>query len=498
MNVVIRADSSQHIGSGHIMRCLVLARQLREQGMHVQFACMPLRGNMIHYIEGEGFTVVELTAPKVVTPPKSDKDYLGWLQRTPEEDAQDFLAKVESAQLVVTDHYAIQREWQSIVKQALDCQIVAIDDLLREHDADLLVDQTLGRKSSDYPGVCRVLAGTEFALLAPYFKHSRRLAHSRIKSEAKTRILVSMGGVDNPNATLQVLELIANREDFEILVLLSPKAPHYNAVKIFCARYGNISHVDFVKNMAEVMLRCDIAIGAPGTTAWERAALGLPSVVIPLADNQREIARQLVQHNAAICVRLEALENDLLDSIDCLTKDWTGYVKRNFSICDGLGVYRVVSYILQFLNPGKNSVFLRRANKEDIKQVYTWQCHPNTRKYALNQSIPTYEEHCQWMSRKLQSAVDYFYLIVDEKQRDLGVVRLDQQESGHYLVSIFIDPEFYGQGIALTALKQLDIVHAHMYLEATVLEQNTASNKLFGKAGYTKINSEKYVRLPLE
>lgn len=498
MNVVIRADSSQHIGSGHIMRCLVLARQLREQGMHVQFACIPLCGNMIAHIESEGFKVVKLTAPDIVTTPTSDKDYLGWLQRTPEEDGQDFLDKVESAHLIVTDHYAIQREWQSTVKRVLNCQIVAIDDLLREHDADLLIDQTLGRHPSDYPAVHKVLAGTEFALLAPYFKLARRLAYSRSRSDAKTRILVSMGGVDNPNATLQVLEVIAKRDDFEILVLLSPRAPYYSIVKNFCKKHSFISHMDFVENMAEVMMRYDIAIGSPGTTALERAALGLPSVVVPLADNQREIAYQLVKNNAAICVSLEALGDDLLDSIDCLNKDWEGYVRRNLNLCDGLGVYRVISYIKQLLNIETNGVFLRQATEEDIKQVYTWQCHPNTRKYALNKNIPTYEEHCDWMSRKLQSAIDYFYLIVDEKQRDVGVVRIDKQDSGHHLVSIFVGPEFNGQGIAFTALKQVDIIHGHMYLEATVLKQNTASHKLFGKAGYTKLNSEKYVRLPLE
>lgn len=499
MNVVIRADASQHIGSGHIMRCLVLARELREQGFCVKFACIPLCGNLIHHIECEGFAVVKLTEPNSITTPKSDKDYLGWLQKTPEEDARDFLNQVDAVDLVVTDHYAIQREWQSTIKRELNCYIVAIDDLLREHDADLLLDQTLGRKPSDYPAVLRVLAGSEFALLAPYFKFVRQTAYSRSRSDVKTRILVSMGGVDNPNATLQVLEVIAKRDDFEILVLLSPKAPHYSVVKNFCAQHRSISHLDFAKNMAELMLQYDIAVGAPGTTAWERAALGLPSVLVPLADNQREIANQLVKNHAAICISLEALGNDLLDSIDCLNRDWNGYVARNLRLCDGLGVYRVSSHIVQLLNPDKCAVFLRNATKKDTNQVYTWQCHPNTRKYALNKTIPTYAEHCYWMNRKLQSVVDYFYVIVDDQQqKDVGVVRLDLQESGYYLVSIFVDPKFYGKGIALKALKQVDLMHGHMFLEATVLEKNVASHKLFSKAGYTKLNSKKYIRLPLE
>ncbi len=498
MKVVIRADSSQHVGSGHVMRCLVLARELREQGMCVIFACIPFRGNLIHHIESEGFAVVKLTEPDSITTPRSDKDYLGWLQKTPEEDARDFLSQIDLVDLVVTDHYSIQQEWQSMVKRERNCTIVAIDDLLREHDADLLLDQTLGRKPSDYPAVHRVLAGADFALLAPYFRVARQAAYSRSLIDGRTRILVSMGGIDNPNATLHVLQVIAKREDFEILVLLSPRAPHYSAVVRFCAQYSSISHLDFVKNMAELMLRYDIAIGAPGTTAWERAALGLPSILVPLADNQREIANQLVKSRAAICVNLETLDNDLLDSIECLKSDWDGYVARNLNLCDGLGVYRVSSHIIQLLNPDKGGIFLRCATKEDIDQVYTWQCHPNTRKYALNKSIPTYAEHCGWMNRKLQSVVDYFYMIVDDKQRDVGVIRLDQQASGHYLLSIFIDPEFYGQGIALSALKHVDTIHGNMCIEATVLDQNMASHRLFNKAGYTKLNSEKYVRLPLE
>ena len=169
MNIVIRVDASVNIGSGHVMRCLVLAEALKEKNYSVTFVCRSQSGDMVSFIKERGFDVVCLDEIIPAIQPKNSADYLAWLQCPIEKDTNDFLSRINNADIVVTDHYAIGKEWQSIVRKKLNCHIVAIDDLERAHDADLVLDQTLGRTKQSYPDIKCALTGSEYALLNPNF-----------------------------------------------------------------------------------------------------------------------------------------------------------------------------------------------------------------------------------------------------------------------------------------------------------------------------------------
>lgn len=499
MNIVFRVDASIWIGSGHVMRCLVLADELKGRGYLVSFACLPQKGDMISYIESRGFDVVTLTTPAEYIQPSHEADYGGWLQRSVFEDATDFLSHIKSSDLVVTDHYAIESDWQKIVRAELGCVLVAIDDLARTHDADLIIDQTLGRGSNEYVGKARVLTGSDYALLAPNFLALREQGLNRTPPKEKARVLISMGGIDNPNATLLVLKALIGLVDASFTVLLNARAPHYQEVKAWCLKHDNVEHKEFESNMAELMLQHDLAIGAPGTTSWERACLGLPSILIPLAENQSMICAQLLDHQAILKVTLPEIQTKLLIAYDQLISNWASYHVNNIRLCDGLGLRRVVLEIQQISEPkAYSSLQLRRANRDDIDTVYRWQCHPKTREYALNVTVPSWDEHKQWMERKLESIRDYFYIVID-KQNDnsLGVIRLDYTEPGHYLVSIYVAPDSYGKGVAIAALNMVDALLPEMTLHATVLKDNLASQKLFQKANYTQLDAETYIRYPI-
>lgn len=499
MLIVIRADASHLVGSGHIMRCLVLADELKRKGHDVVFACQSLAGDLIDFIGKRGHAVVILTGAVTPVLNVQDGDYQGWLQRSPLADAKDFLSQIPRADLVITDHYAIGAEWQRVVKTSLQCKIVAIDDLVRKHDADLILDQTLGRQSGEYPANAQVLAGSVFAVLAPKFALAREQALNSAAGGSPYKVLVSMGGVDAPNATQSVLAVLAQEPDIEITVLLSPKAPHYKMVSKWCESHANVTHHDFIEDMAALMLGHDIAIGAPGTTTWERACLGLPNVVIPLADNQANICQQLVCHHAAIKVEQVDIAINLLSAYHTLKAQWPQYRRANLAICDGLGTRRVVQAIECLFASSANILVLRAATEDDIQQVYQWQCAPETRKYALNPEIPTWHQHQQWMQNKLQRIEDYFYLLtLPDAEKAVGVVRLDRQSTAQYLVSIFIAPEHHGKGYAKQALSLIDDIHRHVTVHATVLKDNFASQRLFEKAGYTRLSDEEFVRYALD
>lgn len=521
VNIIIRTDASVHIGSGHVMRCLVLAQGLTQLGHLVRFVCRPQAGDLITFIESKGFCVSTLAPPSIELIPTTSADYAAWLQVPWQQDAQDLLAEVAASELIIVDHYALNADWQLCIQQALHCKIMVIDDLAREHHADLILDQTLLRRADEYQSQSKpefqsqlqaqenhdestILTGCKFALLNPQFSYYRADALANDVLSSRPKLLLSMGGIDQPNATLLVLKALAELPKLSrplVTVLLGLRAPHYLEVKAFCLQHSDwIKHIDFVDNMAALMLQHQVAIGAPGTTSWERACLGLPSIIIPLAENQQTISRNLVAVDAAYKIERDDITDHLLSCYQKLLKNWPQLRANNLKLCDGLGLKRVLTAIGHLT--GGSHLHLHSATEGDIKLVFDWQCQPSTRKYALNQQVPTWAEHDKWMRCKLLQQQDYFYMITiadntcADASTDVGVVRLDKIAAAEYLLSIFIAPDYYNQGIAKRALASLDKLYPSITIRAQVLTANLASQRLFTQAGYQRITAETFIRYP--
>ncbi len=347
MNILFRADASIHIGSGHIMRCLVLAKILKNNGHNVTFFTRPQKGDFVDYIKKQKIKVIELESTKNTTIPKANNDYKAWLQTTWLDDANDFIDKTKSADLVIIDHYGIDKNWEKYVSQALNCRVFVIDDLIREHYADIILDQTFGRKASEYVTATKtnILAGSQYSLLAPQYSELRIQAEKKKNISSKCKVLVTMGAIDTPNVTLKVLNILSTIQNVNVTVLLSPRAPHYDSVALYCKNKPLITHIDFSEDVANLMLEHDIAVGAPGSTSWERACLGLPSIIIPIADNQKDIAENIANTGAAIKLNIENIETDFNNAYKLLTENWLDYRLANLKITDGLGAFRVIEQI---------------------------------------------------------------------------------------------------------------------------------------------------------
>jgi UDP-2,4-diacetamido-2,4,6-trideoxy-beta-L-altropyranose hydrolase len=496
MRVVFRVDASLDIGSGHVMRCLVLAIELRIRGHEVIFGCTPLSGDMRHFVRQHGFEVIDLAKPKAKDNFVASSPYELWLGKSVAEDARDFVDSFSSIDLLITDHYAIGAEWQRYVASALKCRILALDDLGRKHYADIILDQTLGRSRVDYStSFTRVLAGSQYALVGRGFLGQREAALARVRSQGAVKILITMGSVDFQNVTLKVLKAMENVENIKVTVLLSEKAPHYEEVRLWCAKKTNFSHFDFVKDMASLMMSHDVAIGAPGSTSWERACIGLPNIIVPLANNQQLVCSNLVKNSVALKVEIDEIDALLVSKYAKLLADWYEFKRSNLITCDARGPLRVVQEIEELMNETTMSVSLKLASEEDVRLVYNWQIDPRTRRFAVNPAEPSWREHKDWMVAKLGKPSDYFYMIVDTtRETKLGVVRLDRLSFNFYIVSIFLDPKSYGKGVALRALKVLDRLHPDFDLRAEVLQDNFASQRLFEKAGYIRIDNESFIR----
>ena len=311
---MFRVDASVQIGSGHLMRCLTLADVLVLSGHQCQFICREHKGHLGALVKSRGHSLSLLSPP-----PKQDGrqtggyivDYSAWLGVSWQEDAEQTIGSLSSMpDLLVVDHYALDFRWEVQLSSAVK-SIFVIDDLAnRAHECTFLLDQNLGRTARDYRGLVsadsKLLIGPRFALLRPEFALLRDKSLARRQSGEIKRILIFFGGVDLLNFTGQVLEAIAglvHEQELEVDIVMGASAPNIQNVIDQAGRQPFHTTVSVnVSNMAERMCLADLSIGAVGSTSWERCSLGLPSLLMVLADNQKAVAEALMEAGAAIVV----------------------------------------------------------------------------------------------------------------------------------------------------------------------------------------------------
>ncbi len=363
MNIIFRVDASLKLGAGHVMRCLTFARALREMGCTCQFICRNYPGNLIQKIRQQGFTVnvlLELGDYSICNRCSPDREIfndhggIDW-----KRDALETRNVIngEVVHWLIVDHYGLDINWERDLRQVC-CNLMVIDDLAnRKHECDIILDQNLGRKLDDYidlvPKSCAILAGPSYALLNPEFlAHREASLHRRIKPVLKN-VLISMGGVDKTNATgklIRVLNQFELPEDMSFTVVMGLHALWMKEVRSLSKEFSRPIKVKCdVNNMVELMVDSDLAIGAAGITSWERCCLGLPSLIVTIAENQKENALALEKVGGAkllgtiddIQLSLKPIFNRLIKTPCSLSK----LTQNSSSIVDGHGVHRVVQAI---------------------------------------------------------------------------------------------------------------------------------------------------------
>ena len=295
------------------MRCLALAQALRECGAQCTFICRAHPGNLIDLIRQRGFLVHELRCDKDWVVQEKTPSHAAWLGADWQADAEESKVGmgVKVIDWLIVDHYALDRRWEHAMREC--CRyIMVIDDLAdRTHDCDLLLDQNLGRNGKDYSGLLKgktqTLIGPLYALLRPEFTALRPQSLARRQNTPQLRrLLITMGGVDKDNTTGQVLGTLRGCKlpaDLRVTVVMGPHAPWLTEVQAQAAKMSwETAVLVGVNNMAQVMVESDLAIGAAGSTAWERCSLGLPSLVFVLAKNQLAGAMALQVAGAAIVI----------------------------------------------------------------------------------------------------------------------------------------------------------------------------------------------------
>lgn len=337
MQVAFRTDASLQIGTGHVMRCLTLADALRERGASCSFVCRPHQGHLLAFIARRGHQALAL--PELherAQPYQNGTAHAQWLGTDWATDAQDTqqvlsaYTDVQPVDWLVVDHYALGDHWEQALRHQAK-RIMVIDDLAdRSHACDLLLDQTFGRRALDYlplvPEECKLLCGSQYALLRPEFAALRKYSLKRREKPVLKELLINMGGVDKDNFTGAVLRSLQNcllPEDCRLTVVMGQTAPWLKDVQDLAIAMQRPTRILVgVDNMAQLMADSDFAIGAAGATSWERCCLGLPCIMLVVAENQLKVAKGLEEAGAALlCLTGQAFSKQLAVQLGNLCSD---------------------------------------------------------------------------------------------------------------------------------------------------------------------------------
>lgn len=496
MYVAFRTDASKQIGTGHFMRCLTLAEELKAKGAKIifisrhlpQFLSEALLKKGIEYkLINDGFDIDVL----------EDLFHSQWLGTSQANDARltnEILADI-SCDWIVVDHYALDHRWEKLVR--INCnKMMVIDDLAdRHHDCDLLLDQNyyagmLSRYTDKVPAHCNLLLGPSYALLREEFKSLRKKIGTRTGKVKK--ILVSFGGVDAADYTILTVNALAGiNGQWAVDIVIGKMHPNAEKIQQASQNFGFNCYVQ-TSRLAELMSEADLAIGAGGSAIWERCCLGLPAIVFCTAENQRPQIADAVKLGVLYTLKIDVsnFADEFRNLFERLIENPSSLKSTSESgmhHVNGLGARKVVSQLIG------DFIEIRRAEVNDSISIFQWRNDEKIRNVSKSSEIVPINVHKKWFEYVLTNA-HYELLIGRLLNQVVGVVRFDI-EVNVAEVSIYLVPNShfsgYGRSLLLAAEKWLKQNRTEVKeLRAFVKRGNTSSEKLFTNLNYELINSE--------
>jgi UDP-2,4-diacetamido-2,4,6-trideoxy-beta-L-altropyranose hydrolase len=496
--IVFRCDANRRMGGGHVMRCLALANALAEARAQVTFAAAAMPDALEERIASAGHQLKRIPAS-----PEMQRNNVEWEEpplsaQAQLTDANATGAAVGPADWTIVDHYLLDANWHSAAR-GFAGQILVIDDLAnRSYDCDILLDQTLGRPADNYraqvPDSAKILVGPTYALLRPEFARQRPAALKRRETGGPVRrILVSMGTADPDGITAKVIErVVAVAPDCAIDAVLGAEAVSLERLGQIAADHPGVHIHRNSERMAELMRDADIAIGAAGTTSWERCALALPAIVLVLAENQRLSAQSLERAGAVVLTdSIDAVHSSLASLMDDPPRRLTMSAAAA-AITDGSGSQLIAEVLISQRRSHENELKLRGATQADSPMVWLWRNDFVTRKFSQSTAPVPWPDHKAWWRSMLKST-ERELLVAEFGGRPFAALRFDQLGGGGFEVSINLAPSARNSGlggrILAEACRIFRDLHGPVRLVATVHRENSASRKIFEKLGFVRTDS---------
>jgi glutamate-1-semialdehyde 2,1-aminomutase/spore coat polysaccharide biosynthesis protein SpsF len=488
-NLVFRLDAGAEIGLGHAARCAALQDRLMPLGWNCFWAVRP---------ETAAYLGIGLMPEHTIVLDRPD----------PQDEAESIHRALQGhPATIVIDHYGLGSAHAQAYRRFAEA-VVHFDDFGK---ADLPVDLSIAIGDlAPSPAARRVLVGGKMAPLRAQFAQQRPASLARRRTKPPLdRVLIAFGGVDAPNASALAAEAVLEA-GLAGDIMIGGKARHLPELRRMAEAHPQRLRVrPSVVEVAKLQAECDIAIGAPGFGTWERATVGLPVLMVLIAENQRPNAAGIAQAGAGkICgvigeASRDAIKHRLIQELHALRADpaaLASRAERAATLCDGRGAMRIGAAMLPeaVLSDG-TPVRFRLVESEDETLILDWQLFPETRRFALNPEPPTPEEHHRWFAGKLQSDSDWF-LLAETAEGPVGFVRLDWRgdTAGFpiFLISVATAPGHYRRGVGGALLKAARRLAPRARLLAQVLPQNSASLRLFESLGYRPDDDGYLVSIP--
>ncbi len=484
MKLLIRADATTQMGTGHLMRCLALAQAAKRQGRMVHFAIFACPVPLQRRLMDEGFKLHCLLGCD-----------LGSLL-----DAQKTVRFAEQLQCdwICVDGYQFGSEYQQYLKTS-GCRSLFLDDYGHAsfYYTDLILNQNLSAQTNFYQNRntnTSLLLGIRYTLLREEFWRWR--GWQRQIPTVANHLLITLGGSDPNNVTSWILDALQNipNQTFKITVIIGNSNPH-RSVLIEQVKHS-IHEIDLVfdaTDMSSYLVNADLAISAGGGTTWELAFLGLPSLIVPLADNQSAIAQALHDQGIAISVGVASELNvhQFINRLQQLSNDPEQrqiMSQKGQALIDGEGVDRVVMAMQG------DRLRLRPAKWQDCEQIWQWANEPTTRQASFQSNLIPWEDHVQWFQQKLADEHCEFWLAIDTQDCPIGQVRFDPISTEVMQISLSIDSDYRNQGLGVEILKMA--VHQIFWnpkilaISAWIKPKNLASIRTFEMVQFSKIGTE--------
>lgn len=479
------------------MRCLTLADVLAAKGARCRFIIRAHDGHLAGLIERRGFAadVLPLRQPPL---PLSEPGYAAWLGADWQIDAKETLAAMVSGKpdWLIVDHYAMDRRWQAALRPHCG-RILVIDDLAdREHDCDLLLDQNvMAEAESRYdcllPPSCGRMIGPRYALLHPAYADLH--ASMAVRQGPIRRVILFFGGSDLPNVTAKALAAIVPLLDgtFHLDVVITAASPHAAHIRRQADGLTNVTLHESLPTLSPLISAADLAIGAGGATSLERCCLGVPSIIVTLAANQRPGAAEL--HRRGLVEWLgdesEVSADALAAAVGAALNKGCDEVmsRRCLELLDGRGAERVAGWLML---GASSHLRARLAVESDEALLLEWANDPSVRANSFTSDRIDAVAHGDWFRRKLAAHSDCrLFIIENDAGNPIGQVRFDR-DGDCWFINFSLDPRARGRGLGrpmLSAAIQCLAADGNRPLLAKVKPSNHASRRVFEGLGFALI-----------
>jgi UDP-2,4-diacetamido-2,4,6-trideoxy-beta-L-altropyranose hydrolase len=481
--LILRADASIAIGTGHVMRCLSLAQAWQDAGGKAIFAMVAPPPRLRARLLSEKMELVELGAAF-----DGDAD-AGRLVE---------LAHRHSATWVVIDGYHFGTQYQRHLKAA-ELRVLCVDDngSAGHYAADVILNQNAGAAASlyaDREDYTRLLLGSRYAMLRREFGAWR--GWKRQIPSLGRKVLVTMGGSDPDNVTRQVIGALASlrAQAVEATVVIGGSNPHTDSLEQAAAGSGDAIRIrKDVSNMPELIAWADVAVSAAGSTCWEMCFLGLPAILIDLAENQRPTAEELSRKGCAVHLGSTASvsEEKIAEKLSWLLA--SAPTRRDISLraaelVDGQGTARVISAMRA------GNLHLRPATAEDCRLLWEWVNDPEVRAAAFSSAPIPWERHQAWFAAKMKDPDCRIFVAEDAENRPVGQFRVSVRSADNWEIDVSLARDFrragYGSLLIDLGARAAFAQTSGARLHAFVKPYNRASQSAFADAGFERLGEE--------